>query len=99
MPDTPDPAWERYRKQLIIKGFGTGGQEKLSRAKVLIAGAGRLGSVISLYLAAAGVGKIGLIDNDRVETSNLNRQILYDTESTAQGGGSRETAEKAESRY
>jgi molybdopterin-synthase adenylyltransferase len=82
MPDTPDPARERYRKQMIIEDFGTGGQEKLSRAKVLIAGAGGLGSVISLYLAAAGVGKIGLIDNDRVETSNLNRQILYDTEST-----------------
>ena len=82
MPDIPDPALERYRKQLIIKDFGAGGQEKLSRAKVLIAGAGGLGSVISLYLAAAGVGKIGIIDNDRVETSNLNRQILYDTEST-----------------
>ena len=81
MPDTANPALERYRKQMIIEGFGAEGQEKLSRAKVLIAGAGGLGSVISLYLAAAGVGKIGLIDNDRVETTNLNRQILYDTES------------------
>jgi molybdopterin/thiamine biosynthesis adenylyltransferase len=77
----PNPIPDRYRKQVIIDGFGPEGQEKLSQARVLIAGAGGLGSVISLYLAAAGVGKIGLIDNDKVEVTNLNRQILYDTES------------------
>ena len=68
---------ERYKRQIMIEGFGTEGQEKLKNASVLVAGAGGLGSVISIYLAAAGVGTIGLIDNDTVELHNLNRQILY----------------------
>ena len=65
----------RYDRQIRI--FGIEGQEKLKKSKVFIAGAGGLGSPISIYLAAAGVGKIVLIDKDVVELSNLNRQILY----------------------
>lgn len=66
---------ERYNRQLRI--FGEEGQEKLKKAKVFIAGAGGLGSPISIYLAVAGVGRIRIVDNDRVELSNLNRQILH----------------------
>lgn len=65
----------RYDRQ--IKLFGVDGQEKLKDAKIFIAGAGGLGSPISIYLAAAGIGRIVLVDNDVVELSNLNRQILY----------------------
>lgn len=61
----------------MIEGFGIKGQERLKKAKVVIAGAGGLGSIISIYLTTAGVGRIRLIDHDRVELSNLNRQILY----------------------
>ena len=68
---------ERYDRQIMIKGIGEEGQEKLKRAKVFIAGAGGLGSPISIYLAAAGVGTMRLVDHDRVELSNLNRQVLH----------------------
>lgn len=68
---------ERYERQIIIDGFGEEGQEKLKRAKVFVAGAGGLGSPVSIYLAAAGVGKIRIVDHDKVELSNLNRQILH----------------------
>ena len=68
---------ERYDRQIMIEGFGEEGQEKLKRAKVFIAGAGGLGSPVSTYLTAAGVGMIRIVDHDRVELSNLNRQILY----------------------
>lgn len=67
----------RYDRQIMIEGFGEEGQEKLKRAKVIVAGAGGLGSPASIYLAAAGVGTIRIIDHDRVELSNLNRQILH----------------------
>lgn len=69
---------ERYRRQLIIPGWGDAAQAKLASAAVFIAGAGGLGSAASLYLAAAGVGRIRIADRDRVELSNLNRQILHD---------------------
>jgi molybdopterin-synthase adenylyltransferase len=69
--------FERYQRQISLNDFGKEGQEKLKNSRVLIAGAGGLGSVVSIYLAAAGIGTIGLIDNDTVEISNLNRQILY----------------------
>ena len=68
----------RYERQIIIPGFGEKAQEKLSRASVVILGLGGLGSVVSTYLTAAGIGYIRLIDRDMVEESNLNRQILYD---------------------
>ena len=68
---------ERYDRQIMIKGFGEEGQEKLKRAKVIIAGGGGLGSPLSIYLAAAGVGMIRIIDHGSVELSNLNRQVLY----------------------
>jgi len=68
---------ERYDRQIIMPGFGKSGQEKLKRAKVVVAGCGGLGSPLSVYLAAAGVGTIRLIDHDKVELSNLNRQILH----------------------
>jgi len=67
----------RYERQIMIDGFGIEGQEKLKMAKVVIAGAGGLGGIISIYLVTAGIGKIRLIDYDHVELSNLNRQILY----------------------
>ena len=67
----------RYERQMIIEGFGREGQERLKQTRVVVAGAGGLGSVVSIYLAVAGVGKIRLIDHDRVELGNLNRQVLY----------------------
>lgn len=68
---------ERYHRQIMIDGFGEEGQEKLKKAKVFIAGAGGLGTIVAFYLTAAGVGKIRIVDPDRVELSNLNRQVLY----------------------
>jgi len=68
---------ERYDRQIMIRGIGEEGQEKLKQAKVVVAGSGGLGSPASIYLAAAGVGTIRMIDHDRVELSNLNRQILH----------------------
>ena len=68
---------KRYDRQIMIPGIGEKGQEKLKRARVVIAGGGGLGSPASIYLAAAGVGTIRIIDHDRVELSNLNRQVLH----------------------
>lgn len=70
----------RYQRQIILPGIGKEGQIKLKNARVLIAGAGGLGSPVSLYLTAAGVGTIGLADDDTVALSNLQRQVLYNTE-------------------
>lgn len=68
---------ERYDRQIIMRGFGEEGQEKLKQAKVIVAGGGGLGSPSTIYLAAAGVGTIRIVDHDKVELSNLNRQILH----------------------
>lgn len=70
---------ERYSRQMMIPAIGREGQERLMKARVCIAGAGGLGSVSAYYLAAAGVGRIRIVDRDRVELSNLNRQILHTT--------------------
>ncbi len=70
----------RYDRQIKIPEFGLKGQKKLRESSVLIIGCGGLGSPVSMYLAAAGVGKIGLVENDVVDESNLQRQILYTEE-------------------
>ncbi len=67
----------RYERQIIMPDWGEAGQERLKKSRVLVAGVGGLGSAVLTYLAAAGVGKIRIIDCDRVELSNLNRQVLY----------------------
>ena len=71
---------ERYSRQLILKEIGTEGQKKLLSSKVLVIGAGGLGSAVSFYLAAAGVGTLGIADPDTVSLSNLQRQILHGTD-------------------
>lgn len=71
----------RYSRHLLIPEFGIEGQLRLRAAKVLVVGCGGLGSPILLYLAAAGVGTLGIIDSDLVDVSNLQRQVLYGTES------------------
>ena len=70
---------QRYSRHLLLEEMGEEGQRKLQKAKVLIVGAGGLGSPVSLYLAAAGLGKIGIIDGDEVDRSNLQRQIVHFT--------------------
>ena len=70
---------ERYSRHILLPEIGIEGQQKLLDAKVLIVGAGGLGCPVALYLAAAGVGRIGLIDFDKVDATNLQRQVLYTT--------------------
>lgn len=74
---TPNSTSEKFQRHYLIDGFTTLEQEKLSAARVLIIGAGGLGSPVLLYLAGAGVGNIGLVEFDLLESSNLHRQILY----------------------
>lgn len=70
----------RYSKQIMIPEFGTSGQEKLKKASVLVVGAGGIGSPVLQYLAAAGIGKIGIAESDMVSEGNLQRQVLYGSE-------------------
>ncbi|MCQ2417060.1 MAG: HesA/MoeB/ThiF family protein [Oscillospiraceae bacterium] len=71
---------ERYARHLVLKDFGEEGQAALLHAKVLVIGAGGLGSPVILYLAASGIGTIGIADADCVDVSNLQRQIIHNTE-------------------
>lgn len=71
--------YSRYARHLMVPEIGVDGQERLLKAKVLMIGTGGLGSAIGLYLAAAGVGTIGIVDFDTVDASNLQRQIVFDT--------------------
>ncbi|MDY5900212.1 MAG: HesA/MoeB/ThiF family protein [Candidatus Limisoma sp.] len=68
---------ERYKRHLMLPELGEEGQQRLQRGSVLVVGAGGLGCPVAIYLAAAGVGRIGIIDFDKVDTSNLQRQIAY----------------------
>ena len=77
--DFTDEQLERYARHIILKEVGGAGQMALSQAKVLVVGAGGLGAPMLMYLAAAGVGTIGIVDNDHVELSNLQRQIIHHT--------------------
>lgn len=72
-----DNEYNIYSKQLMLENIGILGQEKIKNTKVLVVGAGGLGCTIITYLATSGIGVIGIIDGDKIEYSNLNRQILY----------------------
>ncbi len=80
----PNLLYNRYQKQIKLDGFGIEAQEKLSNAKLLVIGAGGLGCASLPYLAAAGVGHLGIVDFDKVELSNLHRQVLYTHEDISQ---------------
>jgi len=71
---------ERYARHIILRGVGGPGQNRLKAARVLVIGAGGLGSPLIQYLAAAGIGAIGIVDDDRVSLSNLQRQVLHGTD-------------------
>jgi sulfur-carrier protein adenylyltransferase/sulfurtransferase len=94
LTDMPTPLTQeqrqRYARHLSLNEIGVAGQERLAASSVLVVGAGGLGSPAALYLAAAGVGTLGLIDHDRVELSNLQRQVLFTTAEL--GAGKAETA-------
>jgi adenylyltransferase/sulfurtransferase len=78
-PLLSDEQMQRYSRQIILEELGVAGQRKLLDSRVLIIGAGGLGSPVALYLAAAGVGTIGIVDGDRVDLTNLHRQVLHFT--------------------
>lgn len=77
-PLNPDEI-ERYKRHILLPEVGGEGQQRLKAAKVLVIGAGGLGAPVLLYLAAAGIGTIGIVDDDRVSLSNLQRQVIHDS--------------------
>ncbi|MGH6763278.1 MAG: molybdopterin-synthase adenylyltransferase MoeB [Phyllobacterium sp.] len=79
-PPLSDTELERYARHIVLPEIGGAGQQKLKRARVLMIGAGGLGAPVLQYLAAAGVGTLGIIDDDRVSLSNLQRQVLHSSE-------------------
>ena len=81
-PDSPlsSEEIERYARHIILAELGGAGQQKLKRSKVLVIGAGGLGAPLLSYLAAAGIGTLGIVDDDRVSLSNLQRQVIFDTD-------------------
>ncbi|YBV95771.1 molybdopterin-synthase adenylyltransferase MoeB [Phyllobacteriaceae bacterium JZ32] len=78
------PELERYARHIVLPEIGGPGQQKLKRARVLVVGAGGLGAPVLQYLAAAGVGTLGIVDDDRVSLSNLQRQVIHDTGSVGE---------------
>ena len=80
MIEFTDEQIERYSRHIILPEVGGSGQQKMLEAKVLLLGAGGLGSPAAYYLAAAGIGNLGIVDFDRVDLSNLQRQIIHSTE-------------------
>src|SRR5687767_15698557 len=70
---------ERYARHIVLAEVGGAGQQRFKAARVLVVGAGGLGAPLCLYLAAAGIGTIGIVDDDRVTLSNLQRQVLHST--------------------
>ena len=74
-----DDQFKRYARHLILDEVGEEGQEKLLATRVLVIGAGGLGSPLLMYLAAAGIGTLGVVDNDTVDLTNLQRQIVHST--------------------
>jgi molybdopterin-synthase adenylyltransferase len=80
-----DEELERYARHIVLKEIGGPGQARLRQARVLVIGAGGLGAPVLMYLAAAGIGTLGVVDDDRVSLSNLQRQIVHDTASVGLG--------------